>query len=780
MPFTQTDQLLRIDTPLGKDVLLVRGFTGQEGILKIPRFELDLFTEGPPIDFDAIVGQNVTIRVKVIDEKERFFNGFISRFAQTGSKTGIIHYRAEMVPWLWFLTRTADCRIIQNKTIPNIIEQIFTDLGFTDYKLSLQSSYQPREYCVQYRETDYNFVARLMEQYGIFYFFEHEETKHTLVLTDTPNAHQPVPTQPSAKWQPKGSGLKEEDVITWLEFEKEIRPGKFSHTDYNFKKPSINLAVEEPSVIDIGGNGQYEIYDYPGEYLKKADGAALAKVRMQEEEALHYIISGSSTCRAFTSGYKFDLVEYLLDDLNQLYLLTEVHHVGSVGETNSSGSTEGARGDYSNTFTCIPHAIPFRPQQVTPKPVVQGPQTAVIVGPAGEEIWCDEFGRVKVQFHWDREGIKDENSSVWVRVSQLWAGQGWGAMFIPRIGQEVIVEFLEGDPDQPIITGRVYNGEQTVPYPLPSEQTKSTIKSNSSKGGGNSNELRFEDKAGSEEVYLHGARDWTVAIDNDKHQTVGHNETQSIGNDCTRAVGNNENITIATNRIKSVGVDQSESVGSNKSISVGGHHDETIGTNKTINVRKNYSETIGGNETVIVGKTAAHTIAAAKALTIGAAYQVSIGAAMNETIGGLKAEKIGGLKSVNVGAASQENVAANKSINAGGNISESAGKTISVRAGKNLSINASDNLSEIAGKDVHVRAGKNMTLTAKGNLTIKNEKASITLKTNGDILINGQKIQVVAKKDINMKASGNIVKKAKKIMENQDRKRIPRTKTRKA
>jgi len=734
MPFTQTGRLLRIDTPLGQDVLLLQGFTGQEGISQMPRFELDLFTEGPPIDFNAIVGENVTIRVELIDEKERFFNGFISRFAQTGSETGIIHYRAEMVPWLWFLTRTSDCRMFQNKTTPDIIEQIFKDLGFTDYKLKLQGTYQPREYCVQYRETDYNFVARLMEQYGIYYFFEHEETKHTLVLADAPDAHPEIPTQPKVNWEPKGSGLQEEDVITSLEFEKELRPGKFAHTDYNFKTPSTSLAAEEPSVIDIGGNGKYEIYDYPGEYPKKADGATLAKVRMQEEEAQHYLISGSSTCRAFTSGYTFDLLDYKPDDLNQAYLLTEVQHVGSMGDAYSPGGAAGGEEAYSNTITCIPHAVPFRPPQMTPKPVVQGPQTAVIVGPSGEEIWCDEFGRVKVQFHWDREGQNDENSSCWVRVSQLWAGKGWGAMYIPRIGQEVIVEFLEGDPDRPIITGRVYNAEQTVPYALPADQTKSTIKSNSSKGGGNSNELRFEDKAGSEEVYLHGAKDWTIAIDNDKNQTVGHDETQAIGNDRTRSVGNNEVIAITTNRTKTVGVDQSETVGANKTIGVGGNH----------------SETIGGNETVTVGIAAAHTIAAAKALTIGAAYQVSVGAAMNETIGGLKAEEIGGAKTVVVGALSSENIGANKSVDAGGSISETAGK--------NVSVNAGDNISETAGKDVSVSAGKNMILSAGDDVTVKNGKASITLKKNGDIIIDGKKISI--------KASGDIVMKGSKILQN--------------
>lgn len=751
MPFTQTDRLLRIDTPLGPDVLVLRSFTGEEGISQLYKFELDLFTEGPAIDFAAIIGKPVTIRVELFEEKERFFHGYISRFAQTGSESGIIHYSAEVVPWLWFLTRTADCRIFQNKKIPDIIEKIFADLGFTDYRLDLKGTYQPREYCVQYRETDFNFVSRLMEQYGMFYFFEHAKDKHMLVIGDHAKVHGKLSLQPTVEWEPKGNGLQEEDVITSLELEKELRPGKFAHTDYNFKTPGTSLMANVPSVISIGGNQKYEIYDFPGEYETKGHGDSLGKIRMEEEEARHLIMTGGSTVRAFTPGYTFTLENYFPAEMNQAYLITQVHHMGTMGNTYSpGGTTQGGQETYTNTFACIPASVPFRPPQLTPKPVVQGPQTAIVTGPSGEEIWCDEYGRVIVQFHWDREGKRNEMSSCWVRVSQLWAGKSWGAMFIPRIGHEVIVEFLEGDPDRPIATGRVYNAENMPPYSLPGEHTKSTIKSNSSKGGGNSNELRFEDKAGSEEVYLHGAKDWTIAIDNDKNQTVGHDETQSIGNDRTRSVGNDEKISIANNRTKSVGVDQSESVGSNKSITVGTNHDETIGANKTLNVGGNHSETIGGNETITVGIAAAHTIAAAKALTIGAAYQVSVGGAMNETIGGLKAEEIGGLKSVNVGAASSENVAANKSVDAGGNISESAGKDYTMSSGKKMILKAGD--------DFGIAGDKKGVIEIKDELTIKCGDAMINMKKNGDITIKGKKISV--------KASGDIILKGSKIKEN--------------
>lgn len=745
MPHTQENRLIGIETPLGKDILLLRGFSGQEGISRLSNFDLDLLSHDPDIRFEDIIGKRVTLRVTLGSDKKRYFNGFISRFMQTGSDRGLANYRATMVPWTWFLTRTSDCRIFQKKTIPDIIEQIFKDLGFTDYKLQLQGSFEPRDYCVQYRETDFNFVSRLMEQYGLLYFFEHEKGKHTLVIANDPSAHQPCPEQKDAKWEAQGSGALAEDVITSWQWEQTLRPGKYAVTDYNFEAPSTSLDAEMKTTIEVGGNGKFEIYDYPGEYTKKNEGDTIAKLRMEEEETQYFVVSGTSSCRAFTSGYRFDLKEYVRKDMNRAYLLTSVQHAATVGGTYTTTTVGKDESAYTNSFTCIPHKVPFRPPQSTPKPVIQGVQTAVVVGKAGEEIWTDNYGRVKVQFHWDREGKFDENSSCWTRVSQNWAGKQWGAMFLPRIGQEVIVEFVEGDPDRPIITGRVYNAEQMPPYPLPGEQTKSTIKSNSSKGGGGSNELRFEDKKGGEEIYLHGQKDWTIAIENDKNQTVGHDESLSVGN----------------NRTKTVGVDQSETIGSNKTIKVGSNHTEAIGANKTMTVGGNHTETISGAEAVTVGMAAAHTVALAKALTIGGAYQVTVGAAMNESIGAAKAEEIGAVKSVNVGGNSSENVGANKSVDATGNISEKAGKNVSLDAGENITESAGKDVSISSGKKMNLKAGDDLGITGdkkgvieiKDQLTIKCGKAVISMKSNGDITINGNKISVKGNGDITIKGS---------------------------
>src|SRR5690606_2495811 len=391
----------------------------------------------------------------------------------------------------------------------------------------------------------------------------------------------------------------------------------------------------------------------------------------------------------------------------------------------SLGDYESADGEglqYECLFEAIDSKIPYRSAVVTPKPTVQGPQTAIVVGKSGEEIWTDEYGRVKVQFHWDRYGKADENSSCWVRVAQVWAGTQWGGMHIPRIGQEVIVDFIEGDPDRPIVTGRVYNADNMPPYGLPDNKTQSGLKSRSSKGGtrDNFNEIRFEDKKGEEEMYLHAEKNQTIVVENDK--------TESVGNDNTESIGHDEKIDVGNNRDKTVGVNQTEKIGSNKTITVGADHTETIGANKKLQVGANHTESIGGNMTQNVGGNKAETIAVGKALTIGGGYQVAVGGAMNQTIGGSKSEQVAGSKSERVGGS--------RSATIGDDSSESVGKSKSVSAGKEMSLTSGDNFS--------ISGGKKGTITIADELTIKCGKATITMKKNGDILINGKKIQVKA------------------------------------
>ena len=559
MDYKQEERFIKIKTPLGDDVLLLQSFAGTEAISRPFAFHLELLSEKKDIAFNDIVGKAVTIQVRLGDDSDRNFNGFVSRFVQGLSDSKFTHYQMEIVPWLWMLTRKADCRIFQKMTAPDVIAKVFKDGGFTDFKNSLTGSFEELEYCVQYRESDFNFVSRLMQQFGIFYYFEHEESKHTLVMANSPSAHQPCPGQANADYNQVSGGLEDADVVSSWQAAQELRTGKYSLDDYNFKTPNVELVSSEPTVF-ANANGKFETYDYPGLFLNKAQGQTAAKIRMQEEEVQHKILRGAGVCRAFAPGYKFELHEHYRPDMNASYVLTEVQHEATVGDSYTyEGDQKGEK--YTNKFACIPAEVPFRPPRTAPKPFVQGPQPAVVVGRSGEEIYTDEFGRVKVQFFWDRVGKKDENSTCWIRTSQPWAGKNWGAMWIPRIGQEVIVSFLEGDPDQPIITGRVYNADQTVPYKLPDNQTVSSFMSNSSKGGGGYNELRFEDKKGSEQLYIQAEKDLDVRVKNDSREFVGNDRSLIVKNDQKEKISGDQHSNVVGNRQEKVGQGMSLQIG---------------------------------------------------------------------------------------------------------------------------------------------------------------------------------------------------------------------------
>lgn len=567
--FSQDRRHIRIATVLGKDVLHVESLSGTEGMSRLFNLELDLVSESQDLSFEEIVGTGVTVTVDLLWGGKRFFHGVVNRFVQVtgggtvGDDTRVSKYRATVVPWLWLLCRSAESRIYQNLSIPDIVEKVFKDHGFSDYELKLQGSYQPRPYCVQYRETHFNFVSRLLEDAGIHFFFEHLSGKHKLILADNPQANAPLKEQKIASYQIETCSQIDEDVITSLGKMVEIRSGRYALNDYNFEIPNTALTVELPSKYPVGP-GTREIYDYPGEYGKKAEGDGIARVRMEEEEAQVATITGTSNCRAFATGYRFTLTNFYRREMNgKEYLLTTIqHHIHQ--DVKAGGSFS-----YDNSFTCIPADVPFRPPRLAPKPVVQGAQTAVVVGAAGDELFTDEFGRVKVQFYWDREGKKDDKSSCWVRVSQLFAGTNWGAMFIPRVGQEVVVDFLEGDPDRPLVTGRVYNGANKPPYELPAHKTRSTIKTSSSKGGGGFNEIRFEDKKGEEQLFIHAEKQQDIRVKKDALEWIGNERHLIVVKDQLERVGGDKHLEV-------VG-DQNEKVGGTVSLATGKDLQQKVG-----------------------------------------------------------------------------------------------------------------------------------------------------------------------------------------------------------
>ena len=583
MAKTQQHRQVAITTPLGEDVLLLVSMWGREQLGRPFEFELELASEDQQIAFSDIVGKNVTIRLEQ-SGGTRYFNGCISRFTQVSSQGDWARYSATVVPWLWFLTRTADCRIFQSMTVPNIIKQVFRDLGFSDFEDTLPETYRTWEYCVQYRETDFNFVSRLMEQEGIYYFFKHENGRHVLVLADSPSAHGPCSGYEQLSFQFSGAPVGDQEYVKDWVVETRVRPGSCSLNAFDFKNTRKDLHTRAMIPRDHEA-ADFDVYDYCADYIETGDGETYARRRIEELQTQYEVATAASDARGIGTGCTFALKDHPRDDQNREWLITGASYSLDVGEFSSGGG--GGESTYSCTLTAIDSKRPFRLARTTTRPTIPGPQTAMVVGPSGEEIHTDEYGRVKVQFHWDRQGKADENSSCWIRVAQVWAGRQWGAIYTPRIGQEVIVEFLEGDPDHPIITGRVYNGQAMPPYELPANKTMSTIKSDSSKGGGGFNEIRFEDKKGEEQILVHAEKNLDIRVKNDRFETIEHDRHVVVENDKYEEVANDRNETIQGNHIEQIHAD--------RDLAVTGKEDKEVGGNQILTVKGDVTETFKGN-----------------------------------------------------------------------------------------------------------------------------------------------------------------------------------------
>ena len=575
---TQQRRPLAVASPLGDDVLLLHSMTGKEELGRLSACELHLLSEDHDISFDDLLAQNVTVRVDTLGGEPRYFNGYVSRFVQVGDLGDLARYQATVVPWLWFLTRAADCRIFQEMTVPDIIEDVFRDFGFTDYKRLLDGNYPPREYCVQYRETAFDFVSRLMEQEGIHYFFQHENGKHTLVLADDASAHDTFPGYEQIRFHNEDEAVTDYEYIFGLTVARAVRTGTYSLNDYDFESPKKSLQTRSQVRRDHS-NADFERYDYPGHYTQFDDGERYARIRVQELQSEHEIIRGRGIARGLAPGFVFELTEHPRPDKCRQYLVTAADYSMKSNLFDSSGAPIDAEPTFTCRFTAVEREVAYRPRRITPHPIVEGPQTATVVGPKGEEIHTDKYGRVKVHFHWDRHGKADENSSCWIRVAQVSAGKKWGAAFTPRIGQEVIVEFLEGNPDRPIITGRVYNANNMPPYELPGDKTISTVRTNSSLGGQGFNEIRFQDKKGHEQLFMHAEKDHDLRV----------------GNDSKTSIGANEHVTVDGDRL--------EKIGGDKHLTITGDHNEKIDGSLSIDAGMDVQEKVGFNHAIDAGMT---------------------------------------------------------------------------------------------------------------------------------------------------------------------------------
>lgn len=525
-----TNHPVRFKSPLGGD-LVVRSMTGEEALGQPFCYNLELLSNNPNVSFNDIVGQQVTVILALADG-ERHFNGYVTEFRYLGSSDRYSRYQATLRPWLWFLTRTSDCKIFQEMTVPDIIKAVFRDNGFADFEDRLNSNYRTWEYCVQYRETDFNFVSRLMEQEGMYYYFEHQDGKHVLILADDMSAHDVFPGFATIAYHPSTDGMSfDDDYLEYWAVTQSIQPERYAVQDFDFIKPRADLAAK---LMDSGQHAypleDPEIYDFPGEYSESSDGQKYVGIRLEELRGQMERVSAGGPCRGLSAGRKFTLENYPRDDQNIDHLVISVSH--QISDTTYISSGGGTADElYQCQVGLMDASKPYRHTRSTPKPIVQGPQTAIVVGPSGEEIYTDEYGRVKVQFHWDRYGKNNQNSSCWVRVSQYWAGNQWGSIHIPRIGQEVIVSFMEGDPDKPVITGRLYNAVNMPPYTLPDDKTQSGVKTRSTQDGSpdNFNELRFEDKKGSEHISLHAEKDLNTSVENNESRTTNNTRSVIVG-----------------------------------------------------------------------------------------------------------------------------------------------------------------------------------------------------------------------------------------------------------
>jgi type VI secretion system secreted protein VgrG len=748
---------MEISTPLGAD-LLFHGMTAREEMSRLFEYQVDLL--GPldkDVVLDDILGKNVTIKLELPDESTRFFNGYVTRFSQRGTYGRYKRYLATVRPWLWFLTRTADCRIFQEMKAPDIIKQVLGEHPAADVKLDLTGSYRKWTYCVQYRETDFNFVSRLMEHEGIGYYFKHTDGHDTLVLTDSASKHSPVTNYETLSFIAPDAQVRPEleHVSSWS-FSCEIQPGVYVHDDYDLERPSVELKTKATHPWS-NTQGGAEVYDYPGTYIQIPDGEQYGSVRIEEMATQFVAAQGATNARGLTVGALMTLEDHPRHDQNVQHLIVGASYDLTFGDYEALPEAGGT--SYRCSFAAIPSSQQYRPKRMTPKPFVQGPQTAVVVGPGGEEIYTDKYGRIKVQFHWDRLGKKDEHSSCWMRVSYPWAGKAWGGIAIPRLGQEVIVDFLEGDPDQPIVTGRVYNAEQMPPYDLPANKTQSGVKSRSSKSGSaaNFNEFRFEDLKGSEQVFLHAEKNQDIEVEHDethwvghdRTKTIDHDETSHIKHDRTETVDNNETITVHGNRTETVDKDEK--------ITIHGNRIELVDKDETVSVLGSMSLSVAQTKSETVSVSSSETVGVAKTLTVGGLYQVTVGAAHNVTVGAAQGIQVGGASGESVGGA--------KSVSIGGDHSKAVGGADNLTVGKDRKVDVQGKFDETVKNEFTLKA-KTITLQAEDEIVISVGKAKIAMKKDGTVTVEGKDLSLKASGKINQKADSDVIIKGSKIAQN--------------
>jgi type VI secretion system secreted protein VgrG len=591
--YTQDDRILKLTTPLGDNALVLTSIAGREAVSELFHFTLEaIWQDSKPLDFKNILGQTITIEL-VPDESfgaPRYINGMVCSIAQGAwdREKDITFYTLQVVPQHWLLTRNTQIRIFQQMSTTDIIQKVIADLGLPSPTLKTQGSYPPREYCVQYRETDFAFISRLMEQDGIFYFFQHSQSSHTLVLADQKSSFEDLPGGADVEFEEVMSGPREDlRIFEWTKAQT-IRSGNFTLRDWNFLKPTLGLESTTKSVVLPVVKPKLEVYEYEGKYQEPDEGDGVVKVRMQEEDTPGLVVHGKSWHWGFLPAYKFNLKLHFAD--KGKFVLTSVQT-----SCQQPLGTESDDAEYQNAFTAIPEDVVYRPARATPVPKVKGVQTAIVVGPSGEEIYTDKYGRIKVQFHWDREGQYNENSSCWVRVATSWAGKQWGAIYTPRIGQEVLVEFVDGNVDRPLVTGSVYNAEQMPPWTLPDNKNYSGIRSRSTKQADNDslNEIRLDDTKGSEMFFLQAQKDMNLLVKNDRVEQIKNDSHLTVAQNDYTNINADQHITVKGTRSTEIKTDDNLTVDGKAATHITGSYSLKVDSNVAEKFAMNHAEETG-------------------------------------------------------------------------------------------------------------------------------------------------------------------------------------------
>lgn len=795
--------IIKSESPAAKD-LMFWSIVGQESLSRPAHYELSVLSTNEKIEAKDILGYAFDVVVEFQDEgqakHERHCQGHAVRFMRRGHVGRFFEYRISLRSWFWLLTKRVNSRILQDKKVLAIFDAVVEDSPIKRFKKTkadkVIGTHEPRRYSVQHQESDYNYLSRLLEDEGIYYWFDAHEAPGTMYMADASDvAHKKLPVEGTMNYIPFGATEARFNEISWWIDSRRLNTGKYASRDSDFK------AVKKKLVADKGDPDTHELadlesFEFPGGYLRADDTDDAAKMRMEELAARRRVNWAITRWPDAAVGRTFTFHGHPMGEKDADYLVAGcafiLTHPGYEGLDANAGNVQRngrvlqemleddpinadwpdamrdilygtpdliapMRGSGTFLLTLLPADTPFRPPRLTPRTTMPGPQSAIVVGPEGDEIHADDFGRVKVHFHWDRYDESNEKSTCWVRVSQPWAGKGWGGYFIPRIGQEVIVDFLNGDPDRPIIIGRVYNDDQPKPFDSHTQsgfRTRSTPKGSAA----NCNEFRFDDKKGSEQVYLHAEKNQDIEVENDETHWVGHDRKKNIDHDETTEVKHDRTETVGNNETITIGVDRTEKVGSNETITIGVDRTETVGSNETITIGANRTETVGGNETISIGSNRTITVGASETATVALQRTHTVG--VNETI------TVGAAQEVTVGAAQAITVGANQTTNVGVNCSLSVGSNLSTEVGADESRNVGGGRTTSVGKDDGLTVAKNLSISAGDSISIVTGSASITMKKDGTIVIKGKDITVEGSGKINVKASSDIVMKGSKILQN--------------